>query len=94
MHLFDSGDLPLEDVLKMYNIESRSVLAGSDRKGESSNKEVDEEEKGNLSVSLQDSGDEGKSGTSSNIEEDEIRDEEEEMDGLEFLVSGKSIEEV
>ena len=77
----------------MYNLESRPVLAGSDRMGETSYKEVDVERgKGNVSVSLPDSGDEGI--TSSSTEEDEIRDQEEEMDGLEFLVSGKSIEEV
>ena len=90
-----SGDLPLQDLLKIYNLGSRSVLAGSDRIGETSYKEVDEESgKGNVNVSLLGSGDEGRSGTSSSIEEEEIRDEDEEMDGLEFLVSGKSIEEV
>lgn len=65
--------------------------------GETSYKQVDEERrKGDVSMSLLDSGDEGRSGTSSSssIEEEEIRDQEEEMDGLEFLVSGKSIEEV
>ena len=78
----------------MYNLESRSVLAGRDRKGEICNKEVDEEGKRNWSVPLQDSGDEGRSGTSSSTEVEDIRDGEEEVDGLEFLVSGKSIEEV
>ena len=79
----------------MYNLEGRSVLAGSDMKGETGYKEVDEKRgKGNVCVSSPDSGDEGISGTSTSIEEEEISDREEEMDGLEFLVSGKSIEEV
>ena len=89
------GALPLEDLLKMYNLEqpsSKRMTGNHSGEEESEDVSMDRERKMSCtSNSSQDSGDEGNFDASS--EEDEVKYGKE-WDGLEFLVSGKSIEEV
>ena len=77
-----AGELPLEQLLQIYNLQQRSAVA-EDRREISVNEPVEElgllpqrseEEKGSEASSADESGDE--------------------ENGLEFLISGKRIEEV
>ena len=85
---WSSGELPLEDLLKLYNLERHSATPLSDSEL-MEEEEEEEEEDGSTSVSaMRDQEDEGSS------EEEEEDTEMEEEPGLELLVSGKSLEEV
>lgn len=81
----------------MYNLQTLSIRHEEESETEKvydskeSEDEFVDEERSVMSMLSQDSGDEGSSEATS---EEEIEDEEKEGDDLEFLVSGKRIEEV
>ena len=76
------GDLPIEDLLKLYNLERHSATPVS----ESEPMEEDRE----TSVSVMADQEDGSSSSGEEMGEEEVEEE----NGLELLVSGKSIEEV
>ena len=76
------GDLPIEDLLKLYNLERHSATPVS----ESEPMEEDRE----TSVSVMADQEDGSSSSGEEMGEEEVEEEH----GLELLVSGKSIEEV
>lgn len=82
-----AGDLPLEELLKMYNLQQQSTVAESEGEIDDLNEPIKES-----SVSSQCS--EEDKGSESSSAEEESGDEENMKESLEFLVSGKRIEEV
>ena len=96
VHAFCSvGELPIEDLMKLYNLERCSATPDTDieqqeEEEEEGGEEEEEDDEGSLSV-MEDREEGGTSSTSDvEMEEEEVEEE----PGLELLVSGKSLKEV
>ena len=80
MYMYNTGDMSIEELLKLYKLERDNVTPES-------NQEEEETTSGNKKDESRDSEDDKE-------EEDEEDDEIEEEPGLELLVSGKTVQEV